>query len=168
MKQLLAVFLVALVGITNAQDKKPLKLGHIDASELMMVMPERAEAEKKLQELAKQLEGQLTSMSLEYEKKINDYQANLKVMSEPVKEAKEVEITDLERRIRDFQMKAQESLQKKENEFMTPIIEKAQAAIQDVAKELGYTYVFDTSAGVLVHFPETDDLLIPVKKKLGL
>ena len=46
---------------------------------------------------------------------------------------------------------------------------KAKNAIQKVAKEKGYSYVFDTSVGALLYWPEdSDDLLPLVKKELGL
>jgi outer membrane protein len=51
---------------------------------------------------------------------------------------------------------------------MEPMIEKANQAIEDVAKENGYTYILDTSAGTVLYFPESDDILPLVKTKLGL
>ena len=52
--------------------------------------------------------------------------------------------------------------------FMQPMIEKANQAINDVAKENGFTYVFDTASGSLLVFPDGDDILPLVKTKLGL
>ena len=45
---------------------------------------------------------------------------------------------------------------------------KQQQAIADVAKENGYSYIFDVSAGALLYQPDSDDILPLVKKKLGL
>ena len=38
----------------------------------------------------------------------------------------------------------------------------------DFAKENEYSYILDTSAGVVLYFPETDDILPLVKTKLGI
>jgi outer membrane protein len=51
---------------------------------------------------------------------------------------------------------------------LKPIIDKAKKAIEDVAKENGYTYIFDSSVGVLLYYENSDDIMTLVKKKLGL
>jgi outer membrane protein len=163
---LLTLAIIATATTLFAQ--KANKFGHINSNELLEIMPDKDTAEKKLQDYAKQLELQLSAMSGEYEKKIADYQANVGVMNEVVKQSKEEEIMDLEKRIREFQGKAQTSLQTKEQELMKPLVEKAKSAIETVAKENGFTYVFDSGSGALLFQPETDDILPLVKKKLGL
>ncbi len=149
----------------NAQSKK---FGHINSNDLLLLMPERKEAETKIQEEAKKLEQQLSTMTAEYQTKVGDYQTNSATMTDLIKETKGKEIQDLEKRIQDFQQNAQESLQKKEQELLKPIIEKAKKAIEDVAKEDGYGYVFDTSAGSVLVSPDGDNVMPLVKKKLGL
>jgi outer membrane protein len=47
-----------------------------------------------------------------------------------------------------------------------PIQRKLQGAIQDVAKENGYTYIFPREA--LLVMPPADDISSLVRKKLGL
>ena len=89
-------------------------------------------------------------------------------MAEPIKEAKAKEINDLETRIQDFQESAQTSLQKKKEEIYTPMIKKAEDAIKGIAKEKGYSYIFDTSVGVVLFAQESDDIMPLVKTKLGL
>lgn len=170
MKNSLKKVLFILAGLfcmisTNAQSKK---FGHINSNDLLILMPERKEAETKIQEEAKKLEQQLTTMTAEYQTKVTDYQTNAATMTDLIKQTKAKEIQDLEQRIQDFQQNAQESLQKKEQELLKPIIDKAKKAIEDVAKEGGYGYVFDSSAGVLLYSPEGDNILPLVKKKLGL
>lgn len=163
---LTGVILVALSFNSNAQ-KLP-KFGHINSNDLLTIMPERDSAEAKLKIFAQELELQLTKMSAEYEKKYTDYQSNVSVMNEVVRASKEEEILELQKRIQDFQQKAQQSLQQKETTLMEPLIAKAKKAITDVSKENGYSYVFDSSIGALIHYPEGDDMLPLVKKKLGL
>ena len=63
---------------------------------------------------------------------------------------------------------AQESLAKKENEILKPIIDKAKKAINDVAKEKGYDYILDTGLGMVLYASDSEDILPLVKKKLGL
>jgi outer membrane protein len=144
------------------------KFGHIDTNELLLAMPERKTAETTIQGYAKQLETQLQTMSQEWETKVQDYQAKETLMSEAIKKTKVKEITDLENRIKEFQATAQEDLQKKESELLQPMIDKAKKAIEEIAKEGKYTYVFDRGTGILLHYPESDDIAPLVKKKLNI
>jgi len=59
-------------------------------------------------------------------------------------------------------------LQKKEQSLLQPIIDKAKNAINEVAKEGSFTYILDSSVGVVLYSVESDDILPLVKKKLGL
>jgi outer membrane protein len=90
-------------------------------------------------------------------------------MPEAIKELKQKELRDMQMRIQEFQETAQEKIRDKETELLKPIIEKAKKAIADVAKENGYSYIFDSSPGTpLLYKPEGDDVMKLVMKKLGI
>ncbi|MAM04735.1 MAG: hypothetical protein CMD06_02110 [Flavobacteriales bacterium] len=161
------IFIILLSFITlflNAQNK----FGYIDSQELLILMPERDAAEKEVQEFAKTLEGQLSSMTAEYQQRVEDYQKNESTYTDLVKQDKIAEITGLEQRIQTFQQNAQQSLQIKEQELLEPILTKARNAIEEVAQEGNYTYIFDKSIGSILYAKESENVLPLVKKKLGL
>ena len=83
-------------------------------------------------------------------------------------QAKIKEIQDLEMRIQQFQQSSQESIQQKRNEVLAPLLEKAQNAINEVAQENNYTYIFDISLGSIVFGKESHDVMPLVKAKLGI
>ena len=131
-------------------------------------MPERKTAETEVQDFAKSLEAQLGSMTAEYQQGVQEYQANEATYTDLVKQDKVAEITSLEQRIQAFQQNAQQSLQTKEQELLEPILSKARQAIEDVATEGSYTYIFDKSIGSILYAKESENILALVKKKLGL
>ena len=88
-------------------------------------------------------------------------------MSDLIKKTKQSELQDKGARIEEFQKNAQLRLQESEKALLTPIIDRAKEAIRDVAKENGYTYIFDSAVGVTL-YEGGDDILPLVKKKLGL
>jgi len=167
-EKLVVVGCLVLLSATFVQAQSKTKIGHINSNELLVAMPERAEAEKALQAYAQQLETQLSTMSTEWESKMTEYQTNEKAMSELIRDTKVKEINDLEARIKAFQEKAQSDIQAKEGDLLQPIIEKARKAIELVAAENGYTYVLDSGVGVLLVQPESDNILSLVKKNLGI
>jgi outer membrane protein len=166
-KTLLLLVTVALMGAVNVMGQNS-KVGHINSNELLELMPEKTAAAKQVEQHAKQLEDQLRTMSAEYQGKVSEYQNQQALMAEAVKQTKLKEISDLETRIQQFQLSAQEELQKKEAEVLQPIIDKAKKAIDDVAKEKGYDYILDTGLGVVLYSETGDNILPLVKKKLNL
>lgn len=165
-KLLLAVIACGLMIPAMAQVK--LKLGHIDSMELLQAMPARDSAQKTLQDYSKVLENQLVAMQKEMENKYQTYQQNVGTWTPAIAQLKQQELQDLQARIEAFQQTAQKDLKEKESELLKPIIDKAKKAIEDVAKENGYTYIFDSSVGVLLYSESSDDILALVKKKLNL
>lgn len=167
MTRILAILCGVLLGI-SVQAQSPLKFGHINSTQLLSQMPETKAADSSLQKFGASLENQLKTMTAEYQGKIADFKSKEGSMADPIREAKLKEISDLEERIQSFQESAQSSMQKKKEELYTPILKKAEEAINAVAKEKGFSYIFDSSAGTLLFAQESDDVLPLVKGKLGL
>lgn len=168
MKKLIALIgFVAAVNFASAQ--ATVKLGHIDSQELLLAMPERAEAEKKVQDFAKTLENTLKTMTTEYQARVAKYQGpdGGAKMTQTERETEEGEIMGLQQRIQDYQISAQEKIKKQEAELLQPMIDKAKKAIEDVGKEGGFTYIFDSSVGVTL-YQNGENILPKVKTKLGL
>lgn len=164
----LTIVLLVVAMSTSVFGQKTVKIGHINSNELLSAMPERTKIQKDLETYATDLRTTLETMRKEYEVKIKDFQGKQDVMTEVIKNSKIKEITDLEKRITDFQQTAEADLQKKEEELLQPVIDKAKEAINNVAKEGAYTYILDSSVGVVLYSVEGDDILPLVKKKLGL
>jgi len=160
---LVVVSLFTVVGV-KAQSAK---FGHINSAELLASLPEVKDADKKLQEFAASMESQLKLMTNEYQTKVQSYQSQAATMADPIKDAKVKEISDLEQRIQEFQQTAQESVSKKKEELYSPILKKTEDVIVEMAKEKGYAYVFDTSAGSVIYGQASDDMMDMVKKKLA-
>jgi len=145
------------------------KFGHINTNELFALMPERDSAQQVLQKYAKELENQLEKMQVELNNKYNDYINEQENLTALIKQTKEQELNDLNQRIRGFETTAQQELQRKEAELFQPIYEKASNAVQEVAKENNFTYIFDLAARPLIYFSEDSENIMPlVKKKLGI
>lgn len=145
-----------------------LKFGHINSADLIQSMPQTKQADSTLKKFAESLDGQLKTMSIEYQTKLQTYQSKADSLPDAIRQIKEKELYDLQTRIQDFQQTAQESIQKKKEEIYGPILKKAEDAIKTLAKEKSYSYIFDTSVGAVVFAQESDDVMPMVKAKLGI
>jgi outer membrane protein len=170
MKNILKFFLILAVAVSALQvsAQKTQKLGHINFAQLYEMMPGQDSIKTAFTAYQEQLQSAFQAMQTEYETKLTDYQNNQATLSNIIKQTKEKEILDLQKRIQDFQQTAQEDLQAKEAELTAPVIEKARAAVKEVAKESGYTFIFNSTEGLLLYTEPADDIMPLVKKKLGL
>ncbi len=168
MKSVFKISLIAIIlfsaGLVQAQT---LKFAHIDSQALIQAMPETATAQKTLQEQAKGLEDQLADMQKEFQTKLADYTQKSDSLTDIVRQAKEEDLRNLQERIQSFNSSAQQKLQQKQSELMQPVFDKANKAIEEVAKQQGVIYVFDSNA-VLYKSNASIDLLPLVKTKLGI
>jgi outer membrane protein len=169
MKRFIAIA-VFIVFAASAGYSQNFKFGHINSDELIQSMPEFDSATVKLEKFRQELVNALELMSVELNNKNDAYTKESKNLTEIVKQTKEQEIIDLNRRMQDFQTKAQEDLQNKQVELFQPIYTKVDKAIKDLGKENGFVYVFDVAKGSLLYFDETKstNVMTLAKAKLGL
>ncbi|GAB4316136.1 MAG: hypothetical protein Kow00127_07500 [Bacteroidales bacterium] len=170
MKQLTVLFalLLFVAGATEVKAQKQAKFGHLDFALLYSMMPGLDSVQKVFEEYNKGIQDQYAAMQTELENKFADYQANVNTMSDIIRSTKEAEINDLKARMDAFEQTATQDLQQKEAELTRPIIEKARKAVEEVAKENGYTYIFNSTEGLLLYAEPSDNIMDLVKKKLGI
>jgi len=172
MKKFSVILLTGAIFLFTAQlsTGQALKFGHINTDELIKAMPEYDTALAKLNRLQKELTNTLELMQVELNNKIEAYNKESKILSELVRQTKEQEIADMNRRIQDFQLQAQTQLQEEQANLTRPIFEKVDKAIKDVGKEGGFIYIFDVANRQLLYFDETKsvNVMAQVKAKLGL
>jgi outer membrane protein len=146
------------------------KFGHINRNELIQAMPEFDSARVKLEKMSTELQNTAELLQVELNNKYEAYLKESKNLTELVRQTKEQEIQDAQKRLTDFQTNAQTQVQQKQVELFAPVTDKADKAIKDVGKENGYIYIFDLSQNQIVYFDESKSTnVMPLAKaKLGL
>ncbi len=144
------------------------KIGYVNSEDILLILPDYKRAQKQLEQYGKNLENQLQSLMDEYKKKLEAYQKEVATMPETVRKDKELEILQLEDRIQKFQLQAQQDVLVKKQELLEPILKKINQAIQQVAKEKGYSYILDISVGTVLYAAPQYDVTDLVKRKLGI
>ena len=164
MKNTVKSILFTLAVITsfnlNAQ-----KLGHVNSQAIVQEMPDYESARQELEgyknDLTKELE-MYQKLILEFAQAYEDQKSGMSAESRQRKEA------DLMERQQNYEKKAYEAetkLQQKEQELLQAIMIKVNTAVQDLAKDEGYSYIFERTT--LLH-AGVDDISNKVRKKLGI
>jgi outer membrane protein len=169
MKRFIGIAALVLF-VATAGYSQSMKFGHINSDELIQALPEFDTATVKLEKFRKELINALELMSVELNNKNDAYTKEQKNLTDIVRQTKEQELFDLNKRMQEFQQNAQTQLQDKQVEFFQPIYTKVDKAIKDVGKENGFVYVFDVAKGSLLYFDETKSTnIMPLARtKLGL
>jgi len=172
MRTLFFLLLMAVAGATYAQTPPAAqKIGYVDMEYMFTQLPEFKQVTNELKTHNTQLENQLKAKYQEYEGKVKAYQAMPATTADAIRADKEREIQGLQESIQKFQQDAETSMRNKESTLMQPVYAKIAKAIEDVAKENGYTFVINgVLAGndILLYSDEKFDISALVLKKLGV
>ena len=162
MKRVILIAVIALMGTAATAQK----YGHINFNELVSLMPETKKAQDRLQKMQDSLNVSYQELFKEYREKDSIIRADSGKWTAAKKDIKFQEFQTLGETIQGYSTTAQQYLQQKEQELITPIQKTAVEAIQSVAKTNGYTYIFSRDA--LLVAPPSDDILPLVKKFLKI
>jgi outer membrane protein len=170
MKKLFKVAIVAVsLLLVGNFAKAQTKIGYINFNELIRSMPEFKTVQTAVEAYQKTFVDELSTMNQAFTTEAKKFQTDGPSMTDAARSVKQSELQDMQKRMQDFQTDAQQKIDAKSNELSKPMIDKAKAAVTEVAKEKGYTYVLDSSQGAaLLVSPDADDLLASVKVKLGV
>ena len=145
---------LAVVLVMGATSLFAQKFGRINTQEIIMAMPETKTMQENMDTFAKELSDNIETMNVEFNTKLQDFQKNYNTFSDAIKEVKEKELNDMQTRTREFQERAQQDYQKKQNELLAPIIDKAKSAIDNARpasprRAIGYpSRIVAAAAGV--------------------
>lgn len=174
MKKLMKLALVAVLAL-SATTVFGQKFGRVDLAAILPNMPEYQEAITNLDAYGKDLQDQLEQIQVEFNTRFAEYEKSVATLTDSIRQLKEQELQQLQQRFQDFQQIAQQDMQRKEQEVMTPIYDKANEAVKKVATEGGFLAIFSTtgdqagSAGLAYFNPEMlTDITPDVKKELGI
>ncbi|MBJ6369342.1 OmpH family outer membrane protein [Snuella sedimenti] len=168
MKQLKTILLatalcIGTVSFTQAQSK----VAHINTQELIQAMPEMKAAQTQIETLGKTYQTDIQASITEFQNTAKQYEAEQATKTEEENQKRALELQEKEQRIQKYRMDAQQDMQKKQEELLKPITEKARQAILKVGRAQGYEYVLDSSLGVTI-LADGKNLLDDVKKELGI
>jgi len=144
--------------------------GYVNSQELIQSIPEVKEANANIETYRSQFQkkGQdmlknLQSKYLELEKKQGRGEISPKQLEDQAAGLK-LEEQELVK----FEQESQQKIVQKSETLLQPLREKIQNAINEVAAEKGYTYIFDFSTGFLLYADQAADVSQLVRTKLGI
>jgi outer membrane protein len=161
----LVLTIILFAGLQVAQAQK---IAHIDSETLLMAMPEAKAMESELKKLSETYATEYKTQATSLQAKLKKYSEEAPTQTDAENTKRQQEVEDLQARLQKYGQTADQEIQKKRFDLLKPILEKAQGAVNAVAKEKGAQYVLDSSPGKGLLVFEGEDLMAPVKAKLGI
>ena len=161
---------IGLVSFAAAASAQAPRLSFVDSERIINDLPEAQAAQKELEGTIKGWQDQLQQMSDEFQKAVEEYQKKEAVMAPTAKDAEQKRLADMRQKALDFQTQklgqngeAQQLRDKK----LAPIREKILKSIEAVAKEEGFSFVFDKANDILLLYADAKyDLTYKVLDRL--
>jgi len=166
MKKLFTAMTLALCLMVAGEAEAQNKIGYISSQELVSIMPETRKADSSLQELRNALIQSATEKQNAFYAAIEKFNKDSATFTEAQKAVKRADLTKMSQDLGGEEERIQQQLQDRQRALIEPINKRAYDAVQAVAKENGYTYVFEKEA--LLVAPPGEDIIELVAKKMNI
>jgi outer membrane protein len=172
MKRKIAALIILAIGWTALPAQK---YAYVDTEYILDNIPEYKDAQNILDELSQEYQQEIEAKFGEVDIMYRNLQAEAVLMPDDIREKREAEIREAELNIKQLQNKrfgVGGDLFDKREELVRPIQEKIYNAIEEIATERNYAFVFDKAGSLTILFSSdkfdlSDDVLDMVGAELG-
>jgi outer membrane protein len=165
-KSLFILFFFIPIVFSSIDISAQTKVGYIDSKKIIDGMQDSRDAKARLDNQVTEWQTELKVLQDSLQSMKDDFEKKKLILTDQLKEQTETQIKDLETRVTNFRTeKFGENGEyfQKQTEFMKPVLDKVFKAIEIVATEGNYDYVFDRSSEILLLFVnENYDLTLKV------
>lgn len=163
---ILAFFILSFTSKVISQTK----VGYIDSKKILETMQDARDAKQRLEALVTQWQSELKQLQDSLKNMRDDYDKKKLILTDQLKQQTEKQISDVENSVTNFNSeKFGENGEyfRSQIEFMKPVQDRIFKAIETVAKDGNYDYVFDRSSDILLLYVNEDyDLTAKVIKEI--
>lgn len=170
MKKIMLLGLVLTCWMLSSPVAEAQKYAYVTSGAILEKMPE-------MEQMRSNLDGYRSQLQKKGQKMVEDFQLKQQDASSkkergelaPVQEQKILEeLQKMQEEILTYEQDMQNMMLTKQEELLAPVLEKINEAIKEIAKEEGYTMIFDLSSGAVLFADENSDITAKVKAKIGI
>ena len=164
----LGLFIALLLGTLTVLQAQ--KYGYLNSAQLLLEMPEIKTADDQLSTYQEGLLQEGENMVAVFQQNFQKYQADRESgeLSPLEIQQREGDLSKEQQSIQNYELEVQRLLIDKREELYKPILDKVKNALDELGKEQGFTMIFDTSTGGLLHANQQEDVMPLIKSKLGI
>jgi len=147
------VLLAAALLVAGAAAQAQQKIGFVNSAKIFKELPEAQDAQNRIDGMKRSIQDELERKQREFQTKLEEYQKKESIMNDAAKKTAQDELLKMQR---DFEQMKQEKLGenselvKTSERLLEPLRTKVISAIERVAKDEKYSFVFDRTEQVTV------------------
>lgn len=136
------------------------KIGFVEPRIILERMPEMRAVQQRLQNFADRKRAELLEKETDLQNQIQAYQDRASLMNEDARGKEEQRLGELSAEFQQLQAQAEQELAQRRAEFMSPLLQQIQDAIDAVAAEKGLDIVLNTttSTGDVIILYATEEI----------
>jgi outer membrane protein len=147
-----------LAGLVARADVAPVKIGYVDMQKAIQATDTGKKAKKDLEKEFNDKKKELGEKEKDLKKLSEDLEKKSMVLSDEVKQKKQMEFQEEMLKYRELVGKSQQAIQERERTLTQPILEKLRAIISDIGSKEGYTVILEKAENSVLWAPKTIDL----------
>lgn len=150
-RRLILAIILSLPLMAGAQ-----KYAVVDIDSIVSQLPEVKDAQVALDAASATFQTEFNTLCLELDKKYTEYRQLPSTTSEEIHKRRIQELQTLDQKIKQFRQAADQDLQRQQQMLMAPILNRINAAIDEICRQSGYTVIFRSSAPLYTDPSVTD------------
>ena len=145
------------------------KFGHLDSQALLQSLPEATSVQSKLEAKGKEYQKQLEDMQAELQRQAEAYDKAKSTMNATKQAETERKLQDMYTKIQQTAQDNQKAFNEEQQKQLGPVLEKVRNAIAAVAKAGNYVYIMEKANGQPLYINEalSKDVTAEVKAQLA-
>ncbi|MBX3102001.1 MAG: OmpH family outer membrane protein [Bacteroidetes bacterium] len=149
------------------------KIGYTNGEALLYMMPDYKGVDEQLRVSQRKYQENINIKQQYLQAKLEEYRDNESkgALTAEQKEKMQNDLMTLQKEIEEYIDDAEQQMQARRAELLKPLVTKMQAALEGLAKEEGYSYIFNSAVAggsVLLHGPKEHDVTLKMLKRLGV
>lgn len=160
-KTILIALFLSLFAIQESYAQ--VKIGYTNPARILSELPEVEEVDEQIQQLIEEKDEELAEKATDLQQIFSNYEASMSNLSEQERSVQEEELMEMNQQFESEREAMMNEIREKRQELMAPIIERMNAAMDEVAKEQGLDLVLNegTSYGdAIIFFANSERLNI--------
>lgn len=165
-----------LLFATSTAEAQNLRIGMVDAGEILIQMPELESVSDQLDGFTNRKRREFAQLESEFVQAREQFEQRVAVISEQARENEQRRLSEMAMRLQQFQQEYQQELMERQESLIAPLRDRIMNTINEVAAEMGLAYVINTMVnnGDMVILYASDemreqyDITNRVKREMGI
>ena len=153
-----ALLVVCFSALTATAFGEDIKFGYVDMQKAIQATEAGKKAKKELEEEFNAKKKDLETREKDLKKMSDDLNKKSMVLSDEVKQKKQMEFQEEMLKYREIVGKSQMAIQERERNLTAPILEKLKAIIDDIGQKEGYTAILEKTENSVWWMKKSSDL----------